>query len=124
MNSLYLSPTSEQEIIGIIQLLKNKTSSLADQLSNKVMKQIVAIIANSISELINHSFTTGYFSTELKVGNIIPAYEGGDHKDPNNYRPITQLNVLAKIFEMAMSKRIENYLEQQNYFFGNNFSPS
>ena len=53
----------------------------------------------SQSRVINYSFQHGLFPDELKIGKILAIFKQGDKLDPNNYRPISILPVISKIFE-------------------------
>ena len=47
--------------------------------------------------LINHSFSVGSFTDELKLANIIPIYKSGSSMELHNYRPISVLTTFFKI---------------------------
>ena len=44
------------------------------------------------------------FPIELKKVNIVPVDKKGDHQCVKNYRPISLLSVLAKMFERLIFK--------------------
>ena len=45
---------------------------------------------------------------------IIPIYKKGNTSDKNNYRPISLLPVLSKVFEKLLLQQILVYLEENN----------
>ena len=114
------------KVIGIIDNLKN-TSAGVSSVSVKIMKLEMYFIAEPISWLINCSFTTGVFPDILKQSCIAPVFttgvfpeilkqscitpvfKSGDHGLVSNYRPISILIVLCKIFEKSMSTIILQY---------------
>ena len=58
------------------------------------------------------------FINEWKTAIITPLYKNkGNIEDLNNYRGISVLAPLAKIFEKLLSKRIKDYFEHNNLFF-------
>ena len=75
----------------------------------KLMKLDRYIIADHISWLINCSFTTGVFTNILKQSCITPVFKNGDRGLMSNYRTISILPILSKIFEKSMSTRILHY---------------
>ncbi|CAH2088284.1 unnamed protein product [Euphydryas editha] len=49
----------------------------------------------------NRSLSTGIFPTKWKTAKVVPVFKKGNHELVSNYRPITILNVFAKIFEVT-----------------------
>ena len=91
-----------------------KKSFGVDKIPSKAYKLVNENISEIISKLINMSFDSGVFPECLKIGKINPIFKNGDKETPNNYRPITTLNTLSKIFEEAMKTRITSFLETNN----------
>ena len=72
-------------------------------------------IISNITHLMNCSYATGRFPKQLKETNIIMApKKGTDSKNPLNYRPISLLNVLAKIYSKLMNFKLIDHLEDNN----------
>ena len=63
-------------------------------------------IVLAITALINNCIGQGtcIFPDILKIASIIPLHKGGDINDPHNYRPISILPTLSKIFEKTYSQ--------------------
>ena len=78
--------------------------------------------------MINVSFNKGIFPDFLKVANVIPIHKKGEKLDPNNYRPISLLSNISKLYEKAMHIWLTNFLRKNkvllSYQFGfrNNYS--
>ena len=74
--------------------------------------------ANSISPfiatLINKSIISGTFPSQLKYAKVFPVFKGGSKSDPSNYRPISILPTISKIFEKHVNKHLMNYLNKYN----------
>ena len=72
--------------------------------------------ANSISPfiatLINKSIISGTFPSQLKYAKVFPIFKCGSKSDPSNYRPISILPTVSKIFEKHVNKHIMNYLNK------------
>ena len=64
-----------------------------------IYKYLSRVISPIISKKINISIEEGVFSNCLKTGRVVPLYKSGDATVENNYRPITTLLVLSKLFE-------------------------
>ena len=78
--------------------------------------------------MINVSFNKRIFPDFLKVANAIPIHKKGEKLDPNNYRPISLLSHISKLYEKVMHIRLTNFLRKNKvllfYQFGfrNNYS--
>lgn len=45
---------------------------------------------------------------------VLPLLKGGDPSKPNNYRPISKLCILAKVFERLVSDQLKDFLERND----------
>ena len=111
-NSMYSLPTSDLEIKNIIMSLKN--GSCITNFSAKILKHVVNVISPLLTSIINRSMLTGIFPSCLKLARVIPIYKGGDRTCLSNYRPISILPVVSKIFERVMYSRLYSYLHHRN----------
>ena len=66
-------------------------------------------ISKSITLIINQSLRTGIFPDKLKIVKVIPIFKKDSKKLIKNYRPISVLPVISKIFEMAIHEQLSNY---------------
>ena len=76
---------------------------------------------NLLSDIINLSFNQGIFPNLLKIANVIPTHKKGDKLDCNNYRPISLLSNISKIFEKCMHTRLTNFLWINKLLFSHQF---
>ena len=72
--------------------------------------------------MINVSFNKGTFPDFLKVANIIPMHKNGEKLDHNNYRPISVVSNISKLYEKAMHIRLTNFLRKNIVLFSYQFS--
>ena len=73
------------------------------------------IIAPVLCKLINCCIDQGCFPNHLKIAQIIPVYKSGKKDDPSNYRPISLLNPISKIFEKHLHEQLNQYFVKNNY---------
>ena len=105
---------TESETLSIINKLKSKNSSGKDEISNKLLKSIKDEIAKPLTIIINQSLRTGTFPDALKIAKVKPLYKKGDNFCLNNYRPISLLPTISKIFERVMFIQLYSYLNANN----------
>ena len=117
LQSMYLIPVSEKEVIKIVAALPAKESAGFDNISLKVIKLVIPTIVKPLCLIINKSFILGKFPVWLKTAKITPIFKSGDKNDLANYRPISVISVLSsfsKIFEKCMHSRLMSYLNTNN----------
>ena len=61
--------------------------------------------------LFNKFFDESIFPSSWEEGIIIPIFKKGEHTDPNNYRGITLLSILGKVFTIILNKRLTKWSE-------------
>ena len=104
--SIFLEPTTEQEISDIISNLKNTNSAGHDGLPIKILKFCNAELSPVIAYINNESLQNGVFPEFLKIARITPIFKAGDKKHVNNYRPVSILTAMSKIMEKVMYSRL------------------
>ena len=105
-NSFFLHFTTEQEISRVIDNLNPKKSSGYDDLPVKFVQLCKKIISNPLKLIFNQAIATGEYPDKLKNAKVLPIYKKGATNILSNYRPISVLSVLNKIFEKLLYKRL------------------
>ena len=111
----------EAEIMKTIEELKSKTSQGLDNLSNKLLKQIKLEIIKPLTLIINQTLNTGIFPDKLKIAKILPIYKKDEEYLLKNYRPISVLSSLSKVFEKVMHKQLFDHFTANTLFFENQY---
>ena len=91
-----------KHVIKIIEGMKVEKSCQSTDIPTKIIKLNKQIIADFISENFNHCIDIGEFPTELKQADITPVFKKEDKSDKSNYRPVSILSNLSKIYEKLM----------------------
>ena len=114
----FLNPTTPQAVYNIILSLKNKASDI-NSVPIRVFKFLAPIISAPLSVIINKSFTSGVFPDIMKQAKVVPIKKTGIATDMNNYRPISILPAVSKIFEKIVHNQLYSYLRCKNIFYHN-----
>ena len=112
-----LYPTTESEVRKIISSLTITRTTGLDGFSNIHLKKLKKDIVKPITKLINKSFQTGTFPDALKIAKIIPTYKSKERNLINNYRPISVLPALSKIFDRVVKDRLFKHMRSLNILY-------
>ena len=107
-----MEPTGELEVASIIKALKNKKSYGMDGISSEILKCCSPIIERHLALAFKKCIDEGVFSDILKIAKVVPLFKRGDIKDPANYRPISHLSSLSKVFEKISHNRMIPFTEK------------
>ena len=94
----------------MLQILKTSKSTGPDGINPKILKNTSESIAPSLSKIFNYSLKSGVFPDSWKIAQVTPLFKKGESHLVKNYRPISLLNILSKIFEKLVFKEMYNYL--------------
>ena len=109
-----LSTINKSYILSIINRLKNKNSSGNDEISNKLLKAIGNELSKPLTIIINQCILTGIFPDLLKIAKVKPIFKRGDTAQLNNYRPISLLPTISKVFERVIYSQLYAYFNDNN----------
>ena len=82
------------------------------------MKVSKDVVTSSLTDIFNTCIKHKVFPRDLKVGRVTPILKEGEKEDLNNYRPITALPTIARIFEKSIYEQLYSYLVD-NSLLGN-----
>ena len=109
LTSFYLPNISTEFIVSTISNTNDSKSVPFDSIPIKYIKMANIIIAPVLCNLINCCIDQGCFPNHLKISQIIPIYKSGKKDEPSNYRSISLLNPVCKIFEKYLYKQLNQY---------------
>ena len=118
--SFYYAPCCAAEIKLIIDSFKNKRVNI-DVIPAFIYKLMADFISPIVSDLINFSVESGAFPDVLKIARVVPLFKNGSRNILGNYRPISVLSFLSKVFEKSMHRRLSNYFDKFDLMVSNQF---
>ena len=113
-NSVFqLKPVTEGQVSKLLNKLINGKATGLHNIPNRVLKESADIIGPSLTFIFSFSIMSKAFLDDLKMAKVTPAFKGGDRDDLGNYRPISVLPTVARIFEKLV------YDQMYAYFLNN-----
>ena len=114
---MYLYPATAEEITLIIRGLKNEATVGLDGIDARSLKASERELARALLPRLNRSLSDVEFPATFMKTPMIPIYKGsGDKSNSNNYRPISIISNLVKIFEKLPYERIMKFLIQEGFY--------
>ena len=104
----------------ILSLSATKRGGLSE-IPGIVYHSIADLLAPAVSVLINESLDTSTFPDCLKIALVTPLFKKGDQSSPSNYRPISSLPILSKLFEMNIKNQLLRFIENKNLLSSRQF---
>ena len=105
-------PITIDEIIEAVQCIRSNKSPGPDAVINEYLKSSINVMGHLYEKLLNLVFDTGIVPEAWLIGHIKPIYKNkGNESDPQNYRPITSLCCLGKVFTSILSCRLTHYAD-------------
>jgi hypothetical protein len=109
-------PFTLDEILRTITSLKrNKSSDLYNNVADFFIDS-KDFIAPYLVKIFNYIYDKGIYPESWCKGAIVPIFKKGDRNNPANYRGITLVNIIAKIFSLCLRNRINKWCENENVF--------
>ena len=105
-----LDSITEGYLFNVLKNIEITKAAGIDQISGKFLKDGARILAKPISELCNLSMALGSFPDACKIAKVKPLFKKGSKTDPSNYRPISLLPLLSKVFERVFLDQTEEFL--------------
>jgi hypothetical protein len=100
-----------EEIKAAIAKQKNKAPSPLDHITNDMLVAGGEAVIHSLAIMFNAVFDSGKSPTAWQTGIGCPCPKKGDLTDWSNYRIITLLSVVGKLFEIILDTRLSDHLE-------------
>ena len=98
----------------LLKTIDEKKSAGLDNIPNKLLKIAAEVVAPSLTKIFIQSIITGIFPEEWKEARVSPLYKNGAKNDPSNYRPISVIPTVSKIYEKIIYDQLYDYLNTYN----------
>ena len=97
---------TEDEILKCIKGLKRNKSHSSDGILNEYFIEYASILLPLLKKIFNAMFNTGFFPPILCDALVVPVYKKGSSNDPKNYRGISLISCMCKLFTSILNSRL------------------
>ena len=107
-----LEKISLTSVLKTLNSLATKKAVGLDYISSKLLKVAALVLAESLCKIFNKSVKICTFPSERKSAKVFPVHKKDDKSNPNNYRPISVLPAVGKVFERIIYDQLYSYLSR------------
>ena len=108
---MYIQPT---QVFRVLSKLENGKAVGIHNIPNKSLKLSKDIISNSLADIFNASIINNIFPVDFKIGRVTPLFKGDSREDLNNYRSITVVLIVARVFGRLIYDQLYKYFTENN----------
>ena len=114
VNKLNEIEVQDFEVFDQIKFLDCNKSYGPDGISPKFIKMAGQTIVRPLTKLFNMSLSQGIFPSNWKKANVLPLHKKSSKQLADNYRPVSLLCIMGKLFERIVFKHVYNHFLDNN----------
>ena len=111
-NTFHFENVSVKDIEKELKNLLSSEAAKDTDIPTKVIKANIDIFTPILLDEFNKSLALGIFPSSMKLANITPVFKKDDRTDKSNYRPISILPNLSKVFEKCIYNQLSIFFEK------------
>ena len=86
-------------------------------ISARLIRECADLICSPLCVIFNQSLRLGIFPDDWKNARVTPLFKQEEQNDFNNYRPISVISVVAKVFERTAYDQLYTYLVDNDFIY-------
>ena len=116
MHTFKFTSINEHSVLKFLENLPNKSNTDVIGFDAKLLRIAAKVISPLLTYMFNDSLAHGCVLDDWKTARITPVYKGkGNKNEFGNYRPISVISHISKIFEKCIHLQLLTYLEIHNF---------
>ena len=116
-NIFTFNSVSEDEVLKLLNNTNVHKASGLDKISGIFLRDGADFLYKPITKLCNLSITLKTFPDVCKIAKLKPLFKKGSRTEPKNYRPISLLPLLSKIFERTIHNQTQAFLDRNHILY-------
>ena len=105
-------PTNLEDVRKNVQNLDESKSAPLESLPVRVLKDIVDVFCPKMVIDFNSAIKTGIFPETSKHADVVPLFKKGVRQSKKNYRPVSLLTAISKIFGRLLLHQMHEYMQK------------
>ena len=105
------SASTVKEVNELLHKTDPRKATGYDDIPPKLLKMGATVLAATITNLINQSIEKSHFPTALKKSELSPLFKNKDSLITENYRPLSILSSVSKIFEKVFNQQLYDHFQ-------------
>jgi hypothetical protein len=111
LESLLFTPEEVHDVLVSLPLGK---ASGPDMVNNRLLKELSKELSTPLCKLFNFSIDSATVPASWKLAHVSPIFKSGDPSLVSNYRPISLLSNIDKVFERLIFKHLYNHFHDNS----------
>ena len=103
----------DDEVRNFIMNLDGSKATPVGDIPIDMLKQTIDIHLPIMTQIINMSIDNNCYPDDLKPAEVSPVFKKKDDKDKENYRPVSILSHVSKVFERIMYQLMEDFMKDK-----------
>ena len=120
-HTMNFAKTSTTEVVDLGNALNDKMATGSDDIPSILIKWSLYILAPILADIFNVFVELGIYPEILKTAKVTPLHKKGDKDLVENFRAISILSQINKIFEKLIHARLTTFLNEHNILSNNQF---
>ena len=100
-----------KEIEVALSNLDSNKSTGHDLIPPKILKSASRELSHPLADVYNRCIESCDWPLHWTKGNWVPVLKKDNKQDIKNYRPVTELTVIGKVFEQLLSKQLTSFID-------------
>ena len=109
-SSFAFSAIMTDKLAASLNKMKTSHGSGNDGIASYFLKVALPIVKGSLCDLFNLSLFSGKFPDCRKIARVAPIFKSGQRDDRSNYRLISVLPFISRLFEKLLHDQFYDYL--------------
>ena len=112
-----LQPTTNEVVSKLLEDINPSKAVGIDNIGGRFLRDGASVLKDPITKLCNLSITLSKFPKECKIAKLKPLFKKGSKLEAKNYRPISLLPLVSKVFEKIIHTQTQSFLDENKILY-------